>query len=129
MSNYTIFLEVSIGEAVDKLSILKIKQEKITDQSKINYINIEAEILERSLLGLKITDFFNELIEVNKMLWDINDIRKNKIETQEYDNDFLSLSILESKLNDKRFSIKDRINKSFDCRVQEQKSYKNNLLK
>ena len=119
----SVFVEVSFGEALDKYSILKIKSVKISDQLKLEEIKKEMVSLEKVINFGDYHSFLDRLQKVNESLWDINDSRKRMIENSSFDEDFISLSVSESKLNDERFLIKQEINTFFGSSFHEQKSY------
>ena len=116
-------IEVSIGEAIDKLSILLIKLEMISSKEKLEHIKKEIDIIQKELLSIEISNELKEIKEINKKLWNVNEKRKKMIEDNIFDNDYLELTKQESILNDERFKIKQNINFKFDSFIQEQKSY------
>jgi len=119
---------VSLGELVDKLTILEIKLQKITDSKKLEHINKEYEQLSNELKELKLdkkflTDKYNKLFEVNNKLWQIEDeIRKHEIE-KKFDGSFVKLARDVYFTNDERFEIKNQINLFFGSELSEQKEY------
>lgn len=122
-------VEVSLGELLDKLTILSIKKERISDTEKLVHINKEYDILEdKSKEYLKsdvIRDLFNELVEVNSKLWVIEDELRDLEHGKRFDDDFIQKARLVYITNDHRFKIKNEINRLGNSGVQEQKSYKN----
>ena len=114
--------KLSVAEFLDRLTILYIKRQHIFDFSKQQYIELEIKEMESSLDD-DATQWLIELMDINKKMWDCNEKRKLKIEQQEFDDEYLSLTIEESKLNDERFLIKARINNHFKSSLKEQKSY------
>jgi hypothetical protein len=124
-----ITIPVSIGELIDKLSILYIKQTMITDNSKLEFINKEFELLynfsSSYLNNEKLLHLYHQLVNVNTTLWKIEDelriIESKKI----FDNKFIELSRLVYKNNDIRFTIKNTINQLTNSEIQEQKDYVN----
>jgi hypothetical protein len=120
-------VEISNGELVDKLTILKIKEEKILDKDKLQ--NIKNEIDELSPLYIKILEnknisyLFEELMMINLHLWDIEDSIREKERKKEFDEDFVSLARSVYFQNDKRASIKKHINTETGSFLIEEKSY------
>ena len=106
-------IEVSIGEVVDKITILQIKEEKIIDLLKLEHIKHELLVLENTLTESKIVvpiNLIEKLKEVNLKLWDADD-------------EFVKCARLDAKLNDERFLIKNEINNACESNIKEQKSY------
>jgi hypothetical protein len=118
-------IEISIGEIIDKLSILLIKKSKIEDQEKQVYINEELENILKCLKKSKIKykKYLKKITKINLKLWEINDKRKLMIKEKNKGKKFINMSIKESLLNDKRFLIKKEINEKFQSKIKEQKSY------
>lgn len=118
-------IEVSIGEIVDKLSILAIKRKKITDMTKL--INIETEYLylhEIVFADLNINaDDYEQLLLVNEELWNIEDDIRIKEKNKEFDEDFIRLARLVYVTNDIRFELKNIINLKYESKFIEEKSY------
>ena len=120
-------IEVSIGEAIDKYTILKIKEEHIVD--KIKLVNIKGELLlvENELIANGYLDiFFNEIHElrsINQQLWNIEDRIRIKESKSEFDNEFIEIARSVYVTNDMRFDIKNKINKLSNSKVKEEKSY------
>lgn len=122
-------IPVSVGELIDKLSILYIKQTMISDNSKLEFINKEFELLynfsSSYLNDEKLLDLYLQLVNVNTTLWKIED-ELRIIESQKiFDNKFIELSRLVYKNNDIRFTIKNTINQLTNSEIQEQKDYVN----
>jgi hypothetical protein len=118
-------IEISIGEIVDKLSILQIKKNNIQDVIKLENINKEYEYLNEVVFNeLKISkeDFFN-LVLINETLWDIEDKIRFKERDKEFDNDFIELARSVYFTNDKRAEIKKEINLKYGSLFVEEKSY------
>ena len=120
-------IETSNGELLDKLSILKIKMQNISDENKL--INVRKEYdqlntLSKNLLSLDgIYDLFNKLYEVNKQLWEIEDSIRNKEKLKEFDEEFVFYARNVYITNDLRFSIKKEINEKTNSNFVEEKSY------
>ena len=122
-------IPVSVGELIDKLSILYIKQTMITDNSKLEFINKEFELLynfsSSYLNDEKLLDLYHQLVNVNTRLWKIED-ELRIIESQKiFDDKFIELARLVYKNNDIRFTIKNTINQLTNSEIQEQKDYVN----
>jgi len=122
-------IPVSVGELIDKLSILHVKQVMILDNSKLEFINKEFELLynfsSSYLNDEKLLDLYHQLVNVNTTLWKIED-ELRIIESQKiFDNKFIELSRLVYKNNDIRFTIKNTINQLTNSEIQEQKDYVN----
>ena len=119
-------VEVAIGEIFDKITILDIKLEKISDETRLSYIRGEKMILENALKseGVKIDpDLYNELRDINMKIWDTEAGFREKEMTQEFDDEFVQFARLNAKYNDERFVVKNRINEYYDSTVREQKAY------
>ena len=119
---------ISLGELIDKISILVIKEKKITDEKKNNLIRKELTLLRKSLdeatNNNSINNYLNQLIDVNSALWksedEIRECEKNKI----FDQKFIELARSVYITNDRRAEIKLEINKKFGSKIVEVKSYK-----
>jgi len=118
---------VSVGELIDKLSILQVKKTKITDEKKLEYINNEFELLyNMSCFYLDIEEInlaYHKLVETNLKLWDVEDklrILESNKDFQEY---FIDLARKVYYTNDERFRIKNDINEITNSEIREQKSY------
>jgi hypothetical protein len=123
-----ILVEVSIGEILDKLTILAIKKQKISDPQKLVHIEKEYDILEEKskqyLNSEEVKNVFEELIEVNSKLWVIEDDLRDLESQKRFDEEFVEKARLVYMTNDHRFALKNRINQLTDSGVQEQKGYK-----
>lgn len=118
-------IEVSIGEIVDKLSILRIKKNNITDTEKLKNIITEYDYLYSIVFNdLKINeeDFLN-LVIINEKLWDIEDKLRVKESRKSFDNDFIDLARSVYFTNDRRAEIKKEINLKYGSLFVEEKSY------
>jgi hypothetical protein len=126
-------IEIGIGEAFDRVTILEIKKKKITDAEKLKNIQIEHEYLNEKLVQciLKKADspIFNilkliaELEETNLKLWEVEDKLRDKERESNFDQEFIELARLVYITNDKRAEIKKDINKAFGSNFIEEKSY------
>ena len=119
--------KISLGELVDKISILRIKKKFLDGTEKLMYVDKENLTLTRILNDLNldgIDSFLNELIEVNTKLWKIEDDIREKERNGEFDQDFIKFARSVYITNDERFRIKNRINESYGSDLREVKSYK-----
>lgn len=118
---------VSVGELVDKLSILQIKKNKIDDEKKLEYIHNEFESLYNIALYYlddeKINDAYHRLVEVNSTLWDVEDKLREYEKLETFEEHFVTLARKVYMTNDKRFEIKNFINEVSGSELREQKSY------
>ena len=117
---------ISIGELIDKITILQIKKEYMSGE-KLKNVSNELEILKLLLEKnqLKIdSSFFYKLKEVNSRLWDIEDNIRLKESKAEFDNEFIDLARSVYQENDKRASLKKEINYQYNSNIIEEKSYK-----
>ena len=123
----TILAPISIGELIDKITILEIKQIYMTG-TKLKNINKEMKLLKNILQdkNLEINiDLIKNLKKVNKKLWEIEDNIRIKESNQEFDEEFIKLARSVYIENDKRASIKKEINQTYNSDLVEEKSYKN----
>lgn len=118
---------VSLGELVDKISILHIKNKNIKDGEKLNLIREELKlldsILDNHINKNDIQGFLNALIEINSELWVIEDEIRDCERNKKFDEKFISLARSVYITNDKRSEIKLDINKKFGSKLVEVKSY------
>ena len=123
-----ILVEVSVGELLDKLSILEIKQEKIKDDKKLKYINDEYSVLKDQLSkNVKSDDRLNNLFaslkEINSKLWVIEDDKRMCEKNSDFGEKFIKLSRDVHFLNDQRAKIKLEINNHTGSKIKEIKEY------
>ena len=123
-----ILVEVSLGELLDKISILEIKLEKIKDPEKLKYIKDEYDILKNQLNQSikdykKIQSLYISLKEINSKLWVIEDEKRLCEKNSEFGEKFIKLSRDVHFLNDKRASIKLEINDKTGSKIREVKEY------
>ena len=123
-----ILVEVSVGELLDKISILEIKKEKISDSSFLENINTEYSILKEQLEkniqnDKKINELFKSLKEVNAKLWIIEDDKRTCEKNSDFGEKFIKLSRDVHFLNDKRARIKLEINNQSGSKIKEIKQY------
>ena len=121
-------IPISLGELIDKISILVIKEKKITDDKKNNLIRKELTLLRKTLNEVannnSINDYLNQLIDVNSALWKIEDEIRYCEKNKKFDQKFIELARSVYITNDKRAEIKLEINKKFGSKIVEVKSYK-----
>ncbi len=124
-------IDVSVGELLDKISILKIKSYKIKDTAKLKHINYELDSLTNTALKLNVLDveLLEELSEINSSLWKIEDDLRELELKKDFSDTFIQLARKVYITNDKRFKIKNKINDKYGSLVTEQKSYKNYNIK
>ena len=123
----TILAPISIGELIDKITILEIKQIYMNG-IKLKNINKELKLLKNILQdkNLEINiDLIKNLKKINKKLWEIEDDIRVKESKQEFDKEFIKLARSVYIENDKRASIKKEINQKYNSDLVEEKSYKN----
>ena len=124
----TILVEVSVGELLDKISILEIKKEKIKDSEKLKFINDEYEVLKDQLgknvkSDKKIDKLFQSLKEINAKLWIIEDDKRLCEKNSDFSEKFIKLSRDVHFLNDDRGKIKLEINHHTGSKIKEIKKY------
>ena len=125
-----ILVEVSVGELLDKLSILEIKQEKIKDSEKLKFINDEYEVLKNELeknikIDEKLTKLFVALKNINSKLWIIEDEKRMCEKNSDFGEKFIKFSRDIHFLNDNRAKIKLEINTYTGSKIKEIKEYTN----
>ena len=123
-----ILVEVSVGELLDKISILEIKQGEIKDPEKLKYINDEHSILREQLDSNIISDeklknLFQSLKEINSRLWVIEDDKRMCEKNSDFTENFIKLSRDVHFLNDDRAKIKLEINNHTGSKIKEIKEY------
>ncbi|MDC3385263.1 DUF6165 family protein [Candidatus Pelagibacter sp.] len=123
-----ILVEVSVGELLDKISILEIKQEKIKDHEKLKFINDEHSILKSQLeqnvkTDEKLEKLFQSLKEINSKLWVIEDDKRLCEKKKNFGEKFIKLSRDVHFLNDDRAKIKLEINNHTGSKIKEIKEY------
>ncbi|MDB9699899.1 DUF6165 family protein [Candidatus Pelagibacter sp.] len=123
-----ILVEVSVGELLDKISILEIKKEKIKDSEKLKFINYEHSILKGQLeqnvkSDDKLNNLFQSLKEINAKLWVIEDDKRMCEKNSDFAENFIKLSREVHFLNDDRAKIKLKINNLTGSKIKEIKEY------
>ena len=130
----SIKVELSVGELIDKISILQIKAERIIDRSKLENINKELDVLmslwkDSINSNNNLESEINDLKAVNEELWDIEDKIRDKERNQVFDKGFIELARAVYITNDKRADIKRIINSKTGSELIEEKSYSNYSVK
>ena len=123
-----ILVEVSVGELLDKISILEIKKEKIKDPTKLKFINDEHNILKGQFEQNvnpddKLNNLFQSLKEINAKLWVIEDNKRLCEKNSDFAESFIKLSRDVHFLNDNRAQIKLEINNHTGSKIKEIKEY------
>tara|TARA_Y100000768_G_C23817168_1_gene604704 strand:- start:43 stop:435 length:393 start_codon:yes stop_codon:yes gene_type:complete len=122
-------IPISYGELLDKLSILEIKKEKITDKSKLENIEHEFNILKKLSDAIKqnfkeeYDNLYTLLIEINRKLWEIEDEIRILEANKDFNDEFIQLARSVYIVNDERFEQKKLINKTFGSEIMEEKQY------
>lgn len=124
---------ISVGELLDKITILEIKAERIADPAKLANIRFELEALDRLRRGLaldrpgirrdEIAALFAELGQVNRRLWEVEDLLRDCERAQEFGAEFIRLARTVYKENDLRARLKRRLNEETGSELVEEKSY------
>ena len=125
-----ILVEVSIGELLDKISILEIKKKKIKNLEKLKFINDEYNILKDQLnknvkSNEKLEKLFQSLKEINAKLWVIEDAKRLCEKNSDFGDKFIKLSREIHFLNDDRSKVKLEINNHTGSKIKEIKEYTN----
>lgn len=120
-------VDISVGELVDKITILEIKLQRIDNLNKKKFIEKELQVLNE--VYTRIADLNSEtlktkLLYINNKLWDIEDNIRVKDSKNEFDDEFIKLAKSVYVTNDERFKLKNEINLLYNSFIQEQKSYK-----
>ena len=123
-----ILVEVSVGELIDKMTILEIKNVKIKDSDMIKYIQAEYKVLQNQLnknvrWDDEIEQLKKNLKEINSKLWDIENAKRECEKNSDFGNNFIKLSRDVHFLNDKRAKIKLNINNYTGSKIREIKEY------
>ena len=125
-----ILVEISVGELLDKISILEIKKEKISDPESLKIINSEYLVLKEQLkknikTNSEVDRLFDSLKEINSKLWLIEDDKRMCEKNSDFGEKFIKLSRDVHFLNDKRAKIKLEINNHTGSKIKEVKQYTN----
>ena len=120
-------IPVSVGELIDKLSILRVKQTKITNSEKLTYVNKEFELLYNLssvyLDSVDINGLYHQLCSINEKLWDVEDELRILETRKSFNSDFIELARKVYFTNDERFRLKNEINLITDSEIREVKEY------
>ena len=118
---------ISLGELVDKISILMIKKKNISDSIKLQHVNKELEFLQKTLKKYiseeEINEFLLKLVNINSKLWDVEDDIRECERKKLFDQTFIDLARSVYFTNDERAKVKNDINKAFGSELVEVKSY------
>ena len=118
---------ISLGELVDKISILMIKKKNISDKIKLQHVNKELQFLQKTLKKYiseeEINEFLLKLVNINSKLWDIEDDIRECERKKLFDQTFIDLARSVYFTNDERAKVKNDINKTFGSELVEVKSY------
>ena len=122
-----ITIPVSVGELIDKLSILQVKRNKITNEDKLEYVNKEFELLynmsSEYLNQPEIETLYHSLVTVNSNLWDIEDELRVLESEKRFTGKFIDVARKVYFTNDERFILKNKINLLTDSEIREVKDY------
>jgi hypothetical protein len=122
-----ISVPVSVGELIDKLSILQVKKKKISNPEKLSYVNKEFELLYNTsaefLNNMEIENLYHELVTTNSVLWDIEDRLRVLEQNGKFEGEFIDLARKVYFTNDKRFELKNEINLLTSSEIREIKEY------
>ena len=118
---------ISLGELVDKISILIIKQKNINDETKLDNVKKELDFLQKTLMNYvqqeEINNYLENLININSKLWNIEDDIRECERKKLFDQTFIDLARSVYFTNDERAKVKNDINKTFGSELVEVKSY------
>ena len=118
---------ISLGELVDKVSILMIKQKNISDQKKLNHVTKELDVLKKTLAQYveqeEIQTYLDKLNDINSKLWKIEDDIRECEKDKKFDKTFIELARSVYFTNDQRANVKSDINNNFGSELVEVKSY------
>ena len=118
---------ISLGELVDKISILIIKQKNITDETKLDHVKKELDFLQKTLMNYvqqeEINNYLENLININSKLWNIEDDIRECERKKLFDQTFIDLARSVYFTNDERAKVKNDINTTFGSELVEVKSY------
>mgnify|MGYP001378140621 FL=1 len=123
-----ILAEISAGELIDKITILEIKKDKISNKEKQESVNKELESLNITMKKYipdqkEILKFKNDLKKINLKLWDVEDQKRISEKNKQFDEKFINLARNVYKLNDQRAKLKLDINETLGSNIKEVKSY------
>lgn len=124
----TVTAEISYGELIDKITILTIKSQRITDAEKLKNVRTELASLQDTcdqFIGSRddVSQLQTLLQKINEALWDIEDAIRIKERNKEFDNEFIAIARSVYVTNDRRCAIKKQIDAILGSRITEEKSY------
>jgi hypothetical protein len=121
-------IPVSVGELIDKLSILQVKKNKINNEEKLVLVNKEFELLYNLssvyLDSVDINGLYHQLCSINEKLWDVEDELRILETRKSFNSDFIELARKVYYTNDERFRLKNKINSITSSEIREVKDYK-----
>ena len=127
MNAAQILIPVSVGEIFDRISILKLKLRKLSDEAKLANVRYELERLELIAEPFPLDgqpgEFMEALSDVNAGLWDIEDELREMERRQDFSGNFVTAARQVYKLNDERFRLKSELSRAFGSEISEEKSY------
>ena len=123
-----ILAEISAGELIDKITILEIKLDKISDKVKTNDVSKELHSLQETMQKhfpdqTEISNYMKSLKKINLRLWDIEDAKRLAEKNSDFGEKFIKLAREVYKFNDERAKVKLKINENFGSNIKEVKSY------
>ena len=123
-----ILAEISAGELIDKITILEIKLDKISDKVKTNDVSKELNSLQETMQKhfpdqTEISNYMKSLKKINLRLWDIEDAKRLAEKNSDFGEKFIKLAREVYKFNDERAKVKLQINENFGSNIKEVKSY------
>jgi hypothetical protein len=118
---------VSVGELIDKLSILQVKKKNVSNPEKLAYVNKEFELLynlsAEYLNNMEIENLYHDLVKTNSTLWDIEDRLRVLELSSKFEGEFIDLARKVYFTNDRRFELKNEINLLTSSEIREIKEY------
>jgi hypothetical protein len=121
-------IPISVGELIDKLSILQVKKLKITNPEKLKYVSEEFELLHNQseiyFQDTEVKSLYDSLTEVNSSLWDVEDKLRIFESEKKFDDEFIEFARKVYYTNDERFRLKNEINSITSSEIREVKDYK-----
>ena len=122
-----IYVPVSVGELIDKLSILHVKKIKISNEEKLTLVNKEFELLYNlssvHLDSTEIESLYHQLCDINEKLWDVEDKLRVLEAEKRFEGEFVDLARKVYFTNDERFRLKNEVNLITDSEIREVKEY------
>ena len=123
-----ILIPVSLGDLIDRITVLEIKAERISDESKLGHVRAELAALESCWHGSPLADidvqsYKTELKKVNETLWEIEDYLRVKEDEASFDEQFIELARAQYRTSDRRAEIKRPLDERFGSKFVDEKSY------